>query len=91
MKQLVGLFDKEIESVFKNNGKFIAKPLYSIFVQSQMFIKEYSASKKANPRHVELYQALLPNYLQLFFSYANNGGHWTSWFVGRSETGPCSD
>lgn len=32
-----------------------------------MFIKEYSASKKANPRHVELYQALLPNYLQLFF------------------------
>lgn len=28
MKQLVGLFDKEIESVFKNNGKFIAKPLY---------------------------------------------------------------
>lgn len=67
MKQLVGLFDKEIESVFKNNGKFIAKPLYSIFVQSQMFIKEYSASKKANPRHVELYQALLPNYLQLFF------------------------
>ncbi|EHY2409572.1 hypothetical protein K4A29_000216 [Listeria monocytogenes] len=67
MKQLVGLFDKEIESVFKNNGKFIAKPLYSIFVQSQMFIKEYSASKKANPRHVVLYQALLPNYLQLFF------------------------
>lgn len=47
MKQLVGLFDKEIESVFKNNGKFIAKPLYSIFVQSQMFIKEYSASKKS--------------------------------------------
>lgn len=67
MRQLMGLFEKEIESVFKDNGRFITKLLYSIFVQSQMFIKEYSTSKKANPRHVELYQNLLPNYLALFF------------------------
>lgn len=67
MKQLMGLFDKEMESVFKNNGKFVSKPLYSIFVQSQMFIKEYGTSKNMNPRHVEIYQALQPNYLQLFF------------------------
>ncbi|MBC2342666.1 hypothetical protein HBP38_03275 [Listeria welshimeri] len=67
MKQLMGMFDKEVESVFSNNGKFVSKPLYSIFVQSQMFIKEYSASKKANKHHVEIYEALLPNYLQLFF------------------------
>lgn len=90
MKQLVGLFDKEIESVFKNNGKFIAKPLYSIFVQSQMFIKEYSASKK----RILVMWSCIKRYCLIifnFFSYANNGGHWTSWFVGRSETGPCSD
>lgn len=67
MKQLIGLFEKEIESVFKNNGTFVKKPLYNIFVQSQMFIKEYSASKKADPHHVKLYQDLLPSYLALFF------------------------
>ncbi|MBC1576772.1 hypothetical protein HCJ21_03410 [Listeria seeligeri] len=67
MNQLTGLFNQEIESVFTKNEKFITKPLYSIFVQSQMFIKEYSAGKKANPRHVELYKDLLPCYLALFF------------------------
>lgn len=67
MNQLTGLFNQEIESVFTKNEKFITKPLYSIFVKSQMFIKEYSADKKANPRHVELYKDLLPCYLALFF------------------------
>ncbi|WP_343363350.1 hypothetical protein [Listeria seeligeri] len=67
MNQLTGLFSQEMESVFTNNEKFITKPLYSIFVQAQMFIKEYSAGKKANPRHVELYKDLLPCYLALFF------------------------
>ncbi|WP_271001786.1 hypothetical protein [Listeria seeligeri] len=67
MNQLTGLFSHEIESVFTKNEKFITKPLHSIFVQAQMFIKEYSAGKKANPRHVELYKDLLPCYLALFF------------------------
>ncbi|MBF2671652.1 hypothetical protein [Listeria seeligeri] len=67
MNQLIGLFSQEIESVFTKNEKFITKPLHSIFVQAQMFIKEYSAGKKANPHHVELYKDLLPCYLALFF------------------------
>ncbi|WP_430536324.1 hypothetical protein [Listeria rocourtiae] len=68
MKQTMSLLQKELETILSKKEAGRPKPLYGIFVQSQMLIHEYSQGSKRNPRHVEIYQKTLAFYLQAYFS-----------------------
>ncbi|MBA3927156.1 hypothetical protein [Listeria rustica] len=68
MKQTMGLFQKELHNILVKKEGGRPKPLYGIFVQSQMLIREYAAGKQKDPAHVEIYQKALASYLQAYFS-----------------------
>lgn len=68
MKQTTMLLQKELENMLVKKEAGKPKPLYGIFVQSQMLIREYSAGKQSNPAHVEIYRKTLASYLQAYFS-----------------------
>lgn len=68
MKQTMMLLQKELNTILVKKEAGKPKPLYGIFVQSQMLIREYSAGKQSDPAHVEIYQKTLASYLQAYFS-----------------------
>ncbi|WP_222717470.1 hypothetical protein [Listeria portnoyi] len=68
MKQTMGLLQKELHNILAKKEGGRPKPLYGIFIQSQMLIREYSADKQRDPLHVEIYQKTLASYLQAYFS-----------------------
>lgn len=68
MKQTMMLLQKELDTILVKKEAGKPKPLYGIFVQSQMLIREYSAGKHSDPGHVEIYQKTLASYLQAYFS-----------------------
>lgn len=68
MKQTMGLFQKELQTMLVKGEKGRPKPLYGIFVQSQMLIREYANGKNKNEGHVAIYQQTLASYLRVYFS-----------------------
>ncbi|AQY51699.1 hypothetical protein PWEIH_01440 [Listeria weihenstephanensis FSL R9-0317] len=68
MKQTMALLQKELHTMLVKKEAGKPKPLYGIFVQSQMLIHEYGAGKQKDPAHVEIYKKTLASYLQAYFS-----------------------
>lgn len=68
MGQTVSLLQKELQNILLKKEPGRPKPLYGIFLQSQMLIHEYAQGRKKNPVHVEIYQKTLTFYVQAYFS-----------------------
>ncbi|EUJ46823.1 hypothetical protein [Listeria riparia] len=68
MKQTMGLFQKELQTMLIKGEKGRPKPLYGIFIQSQMLIHEYASGKNKQEAHVVVYQKVLTSYLRVYFS-----------------------
>ncbi|EUJ25185.1 hypothetical protein PGRAN_00600 [Listeria grandensis FSL F6-0971] len=74
MKQTMGLFQKELHTILTKKEAGHPKPLYGIFVQSQMLIHEYTSGKKKDPKHAEIYKETLASYVRVYFSLVTISG-----------------